>query len=484
MAFAARIGLLCALALGTLGATGDDSDVAHLLDRMRTAAGPVWQTHFVSVSRLSLEGLQNVVSSDSQGLRFAVRHCVGELCSGNYFDGSHLYSTNMNGTALARSLEPEPFLRALRLIASLDFLSPSFRQRGGRIGGAGIGMFAGKPYRTIVVGDAFAVPFRLYVDPQTALLRLAREVGGNETFEYRLYRRAGAFNLPFEVLHDGQLFERYDDLAAVSSTFAPPRGLAPVFKGQSQSIPTDPHSVTPIVDCSVGGIAVRCLIDSGNSGISMSSELASRLGAPVAGAYHVLGLGGYDTQVVRAGPLRVGNATFPEAYYAVLTDLRRYGYDVVLGADVLAATTLEIDGVAHAVRFGAPLDRSRITVPLTFQNFIPVVKVGLGAVDTELAVDTGDESNINLAYDFYAKHTALFSATQRRSVSGIGGSSIEMIGEIPQVRIGDYRTGPQRIGTTQTLHGTAFGHLGAAFLQQFVVQLDYAAAELHLTPRP
>ncbi len=67
----------------------------------------------------------------------------------------------------------------------------------------------------------------------------------------------------------------------------------------------------------------------------MSAELASRLGAPVVGTYHVRGLGGYTTQVVRAGPLRVGNATYPEAYYAVFNDLRRYGYDVVLGADAL-----------------------------------------------------------------------------------------------------------------------------------------------------
>jgi hypothetical protein len=98
-------------------------------------------------------------------------------------------------------------------------------------------------------------------------------------------------------------------------------------------------------------------------------------------------------------------------------------------------------------------------------------------------VDTGDESNINLTNEFYGKHPGLFSVTQRRFVSGIGGSSVEMIGEIPEVTIGDYRTGPQTIGTTQTLHGTAFGHLGAAFLQQFIVQLDYAGAELRLVPR-
>jgi Aspartyl protease len=484
MGFATRIGLLCAIALGTLGANGNQSAVVRLLERMRAAAGPVWQTHFVSVSRLTLGGAQNVVSSDSQGLRITVRHCTGELCNGSYFDGEHLYTVNMNGTTLARSLEPEPFLRSLRLVASLEFLSPSFISHGGQIGTAGNGTFDGKLYRTITVGDFNSVPMRLYVDPQTDLIRLAREAGGSETFEYRDYRRVGAFSLPFEVLHDGQIFERYDDRAAVSSAFQPPHGPVASFSGAPEAIPTDPRAVTPIVDCNVGGVAVRCLVDTGNSGLSMSSELASRLAAPVVGTYQVQGLGGYLTQVVRAGPLRVANASYPEAYYGVLSDLRRYGYDVVIGADILAATGIEIDWAAHSIRFATPdTGGSGIAVPVSFQNFVPVVNVGLAGVEAMLAVDTGDESNINLAYEFYAKHPGLFSTTQRRFVSGIGGSSVELIGEIPQVTIGDYRTGPERIGTTQTLHGTAFGHLGAAFLQQFIVQLNYAAAELRLIPR-
>ncbi|HZV76621.1 MAG TPA: retropepsin-like aspartic protease [Candidatus Babeliales bacterium] len=483
MGFAVRAGLLCAVVLGTLGANRNDTDVVRLLQRMRDAAGPVWQAHIVSVSRLTLGGEQQVVSSDAAGLRITVRHCIGELCSGSYFDGDHLYEVNMNDTTVPESLEPEPFLRSLRLVASMQFLTPSFLQHGGRVGGAGDAAFGGKLYRTIAIGDVNSVPLRLYVDPQTALIRLARELGGSETFEYRNYRRVNGFMLPFEVLHDGQPFERYDDRAAVSSPFAPPRGLLPSLKGPPEPIAIDPSAVTPIVDCSVAGVALRCLVDTGNSGLSMSSELASRLGATVVGSYQVLGLGGYSTQVVRAGPLRIGNATYPEAYYAVLSDLRRYGYDVVLGADVLAATGVEIDQRANEIRFGTPLTHSRIAVPLSFENFVPVVNVQLGAVPASLAVDTGDESNINLAYDFYSKHSDLFNVTQQRPVGGIGGNSIELLGQIPQVTIGDYRTGPQRIGATQTLRATAFGHLGAAFLQQFVVQIDYAAAQLRLVPR-
>ncbi len=483
MGFAARTALLFALALSTLGANGSENPVTGLLQRMSVAAGPVWRTRFISVSRLTLGHAQNVVSTDSEGLRITVRHCTGELCSGTYFDGTHLYNVNINDTAVPQTLQPEPFLRSLRLVASLQFLSPSFVAQGGRIAAAGDASFGGRRYHTFVVGAVNAVPLRLYVDPASALVRLAREVGGTETFEYRDYRRVGRFSLPFEVLHDGQLFERYDDRAPVSTAFQPPRGLAPALRGTPQTVTTDPQAITPIVNCSVGGIAVRCLVDTGNSGISMSSELASQLGAPVVGNYQVRGLGGYQTQVVRTGPLRVGTAAYPEAYYLVLNDLRRYGYDVVLGADVLAGTNVEFDAGAHVIRFGAPVARNRLTVPVSFENFIPVIDVGLGTVQASLAVDTGDESNINLAYEFYAKHPGLFSVTQRRSVSGIGGSSVELIGEIPQVRIGDYRTGPQRIGTTQSLAATAYGHLGAAFLQQYIVQLDYAAAQLRLTPR-
>jgi hypothetical protein len=135
MSFAMRTGLLCALVLGTLGANRNDSDFVHFLTRMSTVAGPVWQAHIVSVSRLTLGGELNVASTDWYGLRISVRHCTGELCTGSYFDGDHLYTVNMNGTAIVNSMEPEPFLRALRIVASLGFLSPSFLAHGGRIGG-------------------------------------------------------------------------------------------------------------------------------------------------------------------------------------------------------------------------------------------------------------------------------------------------------------------------------------------------------------
>ncbi|MBV9333267.1 MAG: hypothetical protein JO146_04615, partial [Candidatus Eremiobacteraeota bacterium] len=151
MGFAARTALLFALALSTLGANGNDTQVAGLLQRMSAAVGPVWRTRFVSVSRLTLGRAQNVVSTDGEGLRITVRHCTGELCAGTYFDGTHLYSVNINDTAVPQTLQPEPFLRALRLVESLQFLSPSFSAQGGRIAGTGDASFGGRRYHTFVV---------------------------------------------------------------------------------------------------------------------------------------------------------------------------------------------------------------------------------------------------------------------------------------------------------------------------------------------
>jgi Aspartyl protease len=481
MPFAVRVALLFALAASTLGAA-PRSAIGPLVDAMRAAAGPVWSAHFVSISRLAFNGTMSTVSSESDGLPFALRRCNGELCDGTYFDGERLFSVNVNDTALPQSSEPEPYLRSLRILASLDFLSPSFAAHGGRLVDGGVATMEGKRYRTIFVVDKESIPVRIYVDPQSHLMRFARDINGEDTFEYRDYRHINGYTVPYEVLHNGSTLERYDDRTPVTSPFHAPRGLVPIFSGAPQPVELDPTHVTPFFPCGVDGVPVRCLLDTGNSGISISSELAARLEAPVVGEHTVRGLGNYSTQVVRAGPLTIGNATFPEGYFIVLNDIHSYGYDVVIGTDVLAATDVQIDGNAHTIRFGAAPSPGPITVPISFVNFVPVVKVQLGSLETRLLVDTGDESNINLAYEFYSKHSSLFAITTKRSVRGIGASSVEMLGSIPQVTLGTYTTGPQTIGTTQTLVGTAFGHLGAAFLQQFDVDLDYSAAELHLVP--
>ncbi len=185
----------------------------------------------------------------------------------------------------------------------------------------------------------------------------------------------------------------------------------------------------------------------------------------------------------------MGNVRFNDADYIVLSDIHRYGYDIVIGADVLASMPVTIDYDRHTLLFGPPHGDGQAlqspmatTVPLEFRNFVPVVNVTLGDNPTSLAIDTGDESNINLAYHYYEHHPDLFRATKAENVGGVGGNSVELIGEIGVVRIGTLTAQNQQIGTTKTLQGTADGHLGAGFLSQYRVELDYAHQRMLLYP--
>lgn len=482
MSFAARVFMLCLLGPLMLGAVREPG-LARVLERMRAASGSPFGTHVVSTYRRA-GGSGEVVMSDSQGLRFFIRQCRDTLCFGTYFDGYRLYDVNMNATALPRSSGHEVALRGLRSIAGGAFLQPSFTREGGRIADGGRATFGGIVYRRLVVDQPDADGMDVLVDPRTWLVAEVRDLAVGEGMSLRDYRKVGPLTLPFESVRYGGPVTRYEDRHVAGEPLVAPHGLVPQAGSAPTDMALDAGGGTPVGSCELGGIATKCLLDTGNSGIAISLELAEQLHANPIGAFEVSGLGDYATEVVRAGPLIVGNMHFPEAAYVVLHDIHRYGYDIVLGADVIASTRLSIDYARHAITFNAPADVSEgVGIPLSFENFVPVTDVGLGSLSARLAVDTGDQSAINLAYGYFSSHSDLFKATRVQAVSGVGGSSFEYIGEIPMVTVGDYRISAQPIGTTRTLRGTAQGHLGAGVLAHFRVVLDYARSRMTLFAR-
>jgi hypothetical protein len=487
MKFAAWVAMFCVLAAPLPGACAEPSQLTlpQLLAHMRAINGGLWDAHISSTSPHDVAGSSAILETDAQGLRFVLNQCSGRVCLGTYFDGKQLYAVNINGTALPRSPAPEPYLRALRILGVLDFLSPSFTAQGGRIDDGGWVMFEGKRCRRIFFSDKIALPLAVYVDPQTGLVAGARDINGDAVYAMRDYRRVGAFMLPYEIDRNGAALERYISRTIVAEPLEAPRGLTPQITNTPAGMSLEAESTTPVGTCTVAGVSVRCLVDSGNSALSMSLELAEQLHLEPIGMMHIAGLGDYATEVVRTGPLQLGNVRFGDANYVVLSDIHRYGYDLVIGADVLGSMPITIDYNRHALYFGGqtPADEQGTTIPLTFQNFVPVINVTLGSVPTQLAVDTGDQSNINLAYDYYERHSSLFQATKTENVSGVGGTSEELIGQIGSVRIGTLTAENQQIGATRTLKGTANGHLGAAFLSKFRVTLDYAHKLLHLLPK-
>lgn len=492
MAFAKRfamlfaVGLAVATPLRTLPASEPET-LSHLLARMREQSGPVWNAHLTSVSHVSRNGETVDLKSETQGLRFASYECNGALCDGTYFDGERLYSININGTTLPAADGDDPLLRAERTIASFTFLAPDFTTQGGHIADDGTTAISGVPYRTLLVSYGDATPMLVYVDPKAASVKYMRDVNGDMTLEYRDYTQVGGrYELPMEVLRNGSPLERYDRRDEVSTAFETPHGPLPVFATRPAIVSTNPALATPIFACTLGGVATTCLLDSGNSGLSVSLELAEQLNAPTVGSFRVRGLGDYATEVVRVGALKIGSMTFPGANYVVLHDIGPLGYQVVVGADLLASTTVRLDNAAHNVVFGGPVPDDGYSVPLAFDNFVPLVDVLLGAAESQstpaqLTLDTGDESTINLAFAFYQKYK-VFQPTSEIPVSGVGGSSVELQGTIPFVKIGGYSIASPKIGATPSLPSTELGHLGAGLLAHFNVTIDYASGLLHFVP--
>jgi hypothetical protein len=446
MRFAAHGALLCAVALTALGAAPQASLPAILI-RMRAAAGPVYARHIVSFAHVAKPDVS--IRDDMQSLRFLTSQCEGAICTGSYFDGLRYFAVNMNGTALPRTSETSLRARGLRTILSDAFLNPGFEASGGRIEDAGTASANGVTYRKLVVQNTDAIPMEIFVDPRTSLVAGLRDVNGNIFIRILHYKKVGDLDLPFEYVQAGRGVLTYDTRAVEPTAFDPPHGLA-ARRIRESTAALDPHTDTPIAACSLSGTPARCLIDSGNSGISIS----------------------------------LAGMQFPAANYAVLNDIHRYGYDVVIGADVLATSPVTIDYASHTLDFAADAGGSGMTaISLEFENFVPVVAVRLGDTAASLAVDTGDESTINLSFAYYSEHTNLFKPSAKAAVSGIGGDSIELLGDIPDVQIGTYDVTSQNIGTTQTLQGTADGHLGDGFLRHFRVGLDYANGRITLRPR-
>ncbi|HEY9180790.1 MAG TPA: retropepsin-like aspartic protease [Candidatus Baltobacteraceae bacterium] len=488
MRFAVRALVLCALGamLPVLAPAQPAASVSlpQLLNRMREVNGGLWNAHMSSTSPHTVDGDDAILDTEAQGLRFLLDQCNVKVCLGTYFDGERLYSVNINGTALPRSTSPEAYLRGLRIIGTLAFLAPDFIAHGGRIDDGGWVTFEGKRCRRIFVSDQIAIPMAIFVDPASGLVAGAQDVNGDATYAMHDYRRVGAFMLPYDIERNGAPLERYITRKILADPLDAPHGLTPRITSMPAGMALDPSSTTPIGTCKIAGLSERCLIDSGNSALSMSKELAEQLKLEPIGMMAISGLGHYATGVVRTGPLQLGNVTFGDADYVVLSDIHQYGYDLVVGADVLASMPVTIDTAKHAIFFGAQTAVADSTeVPLAFQNFVPVVSVTLGALPTDLAVDTGDQSNINLAFRYYQEHPNLFHPTKSVVVSGVGTRSEELIGEISSVRIGGLTAENQEIGTTKALKGTANGHLGAGFLSKYRITLDYAHQLLKLLPK-
>jgi len=221
-------------------------------------------------------------------------------------------------------------------------------------------------------------------------------------------------------------------------------------------------------------VALRCLLDSGSGGLGVGLKTAERLRLEPFGEFNLAGIGAYATALVEAGPLMIGGATFGNARFAVVTDLPP-GADLVLGSDFFASCRVRIDYPRHEVSISTDAGSASEAeeLPVTYAAQRPQVALRLGALATELVIDTGDDAAINLSYGYYRKHSELFATEGRAEARGIGGASDVLTGTISSVELGSIRLARVPVVVTRRSLEPQ-GRIGGALLQTLVVTFDLA----------
>jgi hypothetical protein len=499
--FAARLVVVCLVLAGPSAAVrAQETTPVKLLAAINRASGAPYRYHIRSVEQPLLPDRAHQTSDvsetyqDEQGAEYVRERCERDICSGFYFDGNLGYGVDANQTALPISPKIGAFEVTLRAIESYAFTDPDFVARGGRVTERPVGSHDDGLIHLIVTA-AGAIPMDVGIDRQTMLVRSAAnfQTSGPSVVGFHFVFAderpvAGGVVLPFEIGYaDDRLDRRFAQRTIIKEPFEPPAGLAPRFSSGAATIKMESSraGAPPVALCTIGGVTVECLLDTGNSGLSMSLELAEQLKLePVSVPFQVHGIGSYATGLVNAPALEIGRANFPPAKYVVLHDLGRFGYDLVLGADFFAHAHVTIDYPRRTITLAAesaPKDDAD-AIPIRFLNFVPVVAVQLTGLDAHLALDTGDESAINLGESYYKAHPGLFKPTGAAYVGGVGGQSEEITGEIASMQIGSRTLEHQRIGVTKRLAPTADGHLGSAFFSRFAIVFDYAHERVKLIP--
>lgn len=457
-----------------------------LLAKARVAGGAPYRYHIVSRSTEVHDGTTFDVTTETQGLKYRARSCAKDICTGFFFDGERSYDTNFNDTALPLSSGVDGLQLTLRAIASYAFTDPAFRKNGGTLVERDPVSRNGQKYRRISVAPRLGALLDAVIDPASGLVVGVISDERKYAFEFGDQRKIdGKVTLPFAISLNGDKFTEYLQRTIVEGPLEPPAGLVPDLSAGEATVPMQKLTrggAQPVVPCAIGGQAASCLLDTGDSGLSMSLELVERLGIePIAGTFDVHGIGQYVTGVVRAPTLTVGGAVYPAANYVVLHDLAQYGCDAILGADVFAHARITLDFGKREVHIAPSGGSDDSGIALTFANFVPVVSVNLGDATVPLQIDTGDDGTIDLAYEYYEAHQSLFKPNGATAVHGIGGNSEGVAGTIPHVRIASFDVAGERIGATKKISYN--GHVGTGLLDHFVVTFDYRRSLLDLVPR-
>lgn len=259
----------------------------------------------------------------------------------------------------------------------------------------------------------------------------------------------------------------------VPAPFAPPAGAQATFSGD-ESVRLDDAPV-PIVPCSLGGRAARCLLDTGSTPSAVALPFAETLGLEPHGELAISAFGAFATGIVDAGPLAIGSAHFAHVRLGVIPTPATAAFDVLIGADLLGRLHVVLDRRARRAQIGAPpAQPANDGVPLTFRGGVPRVPVNVGGRVLDALFDSGDSATLSLGYETYRTDPA-WPVVGRGSVTGINGTDDVLEVAVPSASVGSVALGPVRMVVRRTEREA---HAGIGMWSRCVVELDEAHERL------
>jgi hypothetical protein len=418
-----------------------------------------------------VEGRTVTTSLDVQGVQRLVRRCTAGVCGGTWFDGSREWTFALNDVALPEEVDASTLTqRTLAAIASYAFAEPAFRAAGGTVAPAGAGRWRVRAHDGI---ELIAV-----VDPATQAVARIDTAEGRTIAAYGRHTRVGGASFALDragPYDSGPL----DTAAVVTDPLGPPAGAPATFLGDAVlGLGNDP---VPIVACTVGGIAVRCLLDSGATPSAMTLSLSEKLKLEPHGELEIAGVSRFATGFVEAGPLALGSARFERVRFAVVPSTRAARFDVVIGSDLLARVRMILDRGGRTARIVAPAGGSDPpgAVRLAFHNGSPMVQAMFGPQGARALLDTGDEAVLSIGYAAY-RVGPQWTVLARGQAVGMAGSDDVITVEIPDVRVGPLALGATRTSVRRT---QAIAHVGIGLWDRYIVDLDESAGRAQFTPR-
>lgn len=462
--------LALAAAVATIAAAPPPADP---LAAIAAANGHAASFHLRATGKRVVEGRTVTTVVDQLGTQRLVHRCLNGVCGGTWFDGSREWTFGLNEVTLPEDVDDATLIqRTLFAIVSYAFAEPAFRSGGGTVMREGANRWRVRAHDGL---ELVAV-----IDPASHAVQRVETAPGRIVGRYG--RDARAANGATFALDRGGPLETgpLDEAAVVPGPVAPPAGAVATFAADAPvALGGEP---IPIVPCTLGGRALRCLLDTGATPSAMTLAVAETLGLEPHGELEIAGFGRFATGFVEAGPLALGAARFDRAKYAVIPQSSAARFDVVVGSDLLARVRLVLDrgrGTARLLPPGSSDAKAPNAVRVTFSSGSPIVQTTFGPQGARALLDTGDQAILSFGYAAY-REGPQWPVVGHGQAVGIAGADDFLTVDIPAVQIG-----PLALGTTRaTVRRTQTrAHVGIGLWERYVVDLDEEAGRASFSPR-